>query len=133
MNNYIILIAVLTLVIVFFIIDNIMDKKEEKNNKPEIVTGISLGEVLTDLNLLISIYIEDYKKINKLGDGEIYMNNDRLTSSVENLSNEIINSLSADFVRKLNLFITPEAIMIYVTHTVMNEMGIYAQEINEPS
>lgn len=136
MDKYMIILIIMTL---FIIISNIMivytlQKKDNNNNNisKSINTSLSFSDVMNDLNLLVALYINDYKVINKINNGEIFMNSERINTASKNISKEIINSLSPDFKRRLNLFINDSAIMLFITHTVVNNISNYAIEINTP-
>lgn len=136
MDKYMIILIIMTL---FIIISNIMivytlQKKDKNNNNmsKSINTSLSFSDVMNDLNLLVALYINDYKVINKINNGEIFMNSERINAASKNISKEIINSLSPDFKRRLNLFINDSAIMLFITHNVVNNISNYAIEINTP-
>lgn len=92
----------------------------------------SMTEVIQDIEVYTTMMITEYKYKNLLTDNDIYINKDRFNNDVIQLSSEIINSFSNEFIMRVNLFITEEALYAHVTAMVIRELANYATWVNQP-
>lgn len=105
----------------------------KRNNRDTIIktdSYVSQNIIFSDLDNIISYYIENFIFENKMNDGEIYYNDERLNSDAIKLSSEIIVDLSDEFIKKINMYITTRALQLYITKKVIKLLLNYANNIN---